>query len=344
LGVVGSHPGTVGIYGRGLAENHHHMRNYNSDTKMIPYKSWQHFFAPYVSDQLYSYITFRSMIDSLLKDDATDAVDLLRSYFVGFLGEVSLPNRKDQMLADFLTSEGVLLRPNVTVGCYHMASPLMDELVRNHIIPERFPDAPSSPPPVSSGQLLFLDVLRESLKFFDKEAMCLAASRSYKESKVNVNGSRRVQVPKESVYDTELMRILMNWLTKHGRFTVTGRWHLLTDLEKHKYSDIVIKKQGMPTIVLELLATGEPEDVEVHIERTPSYKDLLHADEAWVIHFTCEDDYLNHPIWQSDEQLRMGVNVVHCWHDVDFSTVMMSARWKDVDGNVQQVDKQALIL
>jgi hypothetical protein len=67
----------------------------------------------------------------------------------------------------------------------------------------------------------------------------------------------------------------------------------------------------VPTIVLELLVTGEREDVEVHIDRTPSYKDLLDADEAWVIHFTCEDDYPNHPIWQSDKQLRMGVNVVH---------------------------------
>jgi hypothetical protein len=24
-------------------------------------------------------------------------------------------------------------------------------------------------------------------------------------------------------------------VTKHGRFTITGQWHLLTDLEKHKY-------------------------------------------------------------------------------------------------------------
>ena len=67
---------------------------------------------------------------------------------------------------------------------------------------------------------------------------------------------------------------------------------------------------------------------------------LLSADEAWVVHFTCEPD--DHPIWQSDVELSGGVNVVHFAHDLDFTNVVMSARWKDRAGNTQHEDRRLL--
>src|SRR6185437_13266954 len=128
--------------------------------------------------------------------------------------------------------------------------------------------------------------------------------------------------------NTELMRILVNWLVKLEGYTVNGQWHL-TDPNKtaHNYSDVVIKKPGMPTVVLELLATGDKAFVQGHIDKTSLYKELLSADEAWVIHFTREDKYLKHALWQSSTQLNEGINMIHIWHNEDFTIVQMSAWW-----------------
>jgi hypothetical protein len=106
-----------------------------------------------------------------------------------------------------------------------------------------------------------------------------------------------------------------------------------TAMNKHKNSSIVIKKDN-PTIVLELLATEDPSFVRLHLQKTPEYMALLSANEAWVVHFTCERDY--HPIWQSDEELSGGLNVVHFAHDPDFTNMVMSTRWKDRAGNTHE--------
>jgi hypothetical protein len=322
-----SHPGMICLCGRAISENLPHMLSF--PMRVLSYKSWCTFSARHLHDGAYGYVTFRTMIASLLRENATPAVNLLRSRFVGFLDTVLLQGAEQEQLADFLTAEGVLLQS--APHDYRVASAFVDGLIRRYLIPEKFSNAPSTPPPLASdGWLNVLELLTQSLKFFDKDLIRLAAVRSYKQSKVTVGGLRVVRVPRESVYDTELMRILTNWIGKQEAYAINGQWHLQTDQNKHKYCDIVISKPTTPTVVLELLATGDVSFVRAHIEKTPYYKDLLSADEAWVVHFTCEDDYLDHPTWQSDEQLqREGINVVHFWHDQGFSTASMSARWKD---------------
>ena len=62
----------------------------------------------------------------------------------------------------------------------------------------------------------------------------------------------------------------------------------------------------------------------------------LQPPEAWVVHFTCEDDYLDHSTWQSEEELESaGINVVHFQHSLGVSTISMAARRKNTDGEVQ---------
>ena len=94
------------------------------------------------------------------------------------------------------------------------------------------------PPPDASGQTLdFLKTMAESLKYFDKEHIHLAAFRSSNSSKaVEVDGSLYAQIPRESVYDTELMRILSNWLQSRHGWTVTGQWHLKNPFGRYKYT------------------------------------------------------------------------------------------------------------
>ena len=65
----------------------------------------------------------------------------------------------------------------------------------------------------------------------------------------------------------------------------------------------------------------------MHITRAKDSKNNLGATEAWVIHFTREDNYLDHPRWQSDQLLWENINVVHIWHNLDFTEVKVMTKW-----------------
>jgi len=278
------------------------------------------------------------MIELLFRPEASSSVNLLRSRFAGFLGDVTLTAKKAKEDADTLTSEGVLLRPDPDMACYRITSPLVDGLIRNQLIPDKFANAPSSRLPLQhTGDADVLGILVASLKFFDKDLILDASSCSYKTPKVKIPCSHGRHVPRESVYDTELMRILASWLRRY-HWSVISQWHMEDGSKKHKYSDIVLMK-GDQTIVLELLATGEPSSVKSLIQKTPQYAALLSANEAWVVHFTRQEDY--RPIWQSDTE---SVNVVHFAHDLGFTKVVMSARWKDCAGKIQKEVGKSLSL
>ena len=282
------------------------------------------------------------MLEWLKLPIAANAVKLLRSNFVGFLDEVELSDHDDRNLADSLTTEGVLFKKNPVGSIYRMDSPLLDGFIRNNIIPKLFSNSPRMIPPHGVGGPDVLGILIESLKFFDKDLIQLAAIRSYKTSKVKIASIPDSHVPRESVYDTELMRILANWLRPGYNWTVTGQWHLQSETKAHKFTDIVLKKKGDPTIVLELLATGDRSFVQSHIQKTPEYMKLLSADEAWVVHFTCEKDYK--PIWQSEEELsHLNVNVVHFVHNLEFTDVVMNVRWKDRAGTIHKEERQLIV-
>ncbi|ORY89524.1 hypothetical protein BCR41DRAFT_365995, partial [Lobosporangium transversale] len=248
----------------------------DGSTKCLDYDTWQDFSTDNQNKRMLSYHTFRRMVDSLLNESATDAVNLLRTDFIGYLGDISITDMEQQRLADFLTAEGVLIR--LDGSNYRMASAFIDSFVRRYIIPLKYPHAPSeSPPKKRGGSLDILEIMKIALRFFDKDLILQAEDRSYKSSGEHV--------PRESVYDTELMRVLTNWLNKTKKYEIIGQWHL-REREDHKYSDIVIKKAGKPTVVIELLATGSQTSIKDHISKTLTYKRLLPAEEAWVVHFT----------------------------------------------------------
>jgi hypothetical protein len=144
---------------------------------------------------------------------------------------------------------------------------------------------------------------------------------------VQVNRCSRVTVPRESVYDTEFVRVLSSWLGGQHGWKVTTQWKLRTTFGEHKHTEIILQKGKDSPIVLDVLATGDKSFVESRIKKTPECMDLLSAAEGWVVHFTCEDDYL--PVWQSDTELDKDVNVVHFAHDLDFTQLTVHARWKD---------------
>jgi len=174
---------------------------------------------------------------------------------------VKLFDEQEVILANFLTTEGVLLRPDETKVIYHMALPLLDGYIRSSVLPARYSHTPSIVLPTKTTNneatqpmLDVLRILKESVKYFDRDTIRLAVSCSYKIALVDVGSFSHAPVPRESVYDTELMGILSNWLRVSHGWLVTGQWHLRTPSDKHKYTIIILNKDKH-MIILELLTT-----------------------------------------------------------------------------------------
>lgn len=320
----------VCLCGRTISDNVKSL--YDRSSQTITLQHWLDFPTNTLYNDMFAYNTFRRMKESLIA--APDGVlELLRLRFAGVLDQVSVGiDGEERRFADFLTAEGVLQQVD-NGGHYSMASAFVDGFIRTRVLPAKYPHAPTQYPPTQkdSKALHVFDLVTEALRFFERTLVPLAPSRSYKTSKVRVGGRLQVPVPRENVYDNELVRIFVNWLSKFG-WTVTGQWHLQTPSGLHKYTDIVLETSGQ-RIVLELLATGDPAFVQSHIDKTPEYSTLLSANEGWVIHFAREDDYK--PLWQSDMMLNNRIKVMHISHDLDFTRVSVQARWKDIGGVIQ---------
>jgi hypothetical protein len=89
------------------------------------------------------------MINSLSQPNTKESVQLLRSQFAGFLGEVGIVYTHEGF-AESMVSEGVLLKPG-KADRYRMASPLIDGLIRTRVIPTQFSDAPVTIPLVQDN-------------------------------------------------------------------------------------------------------------------------------------------------------------------------------------------------
>jgi hypothetical protein len=275
------------------------------------------------------YNTFKKMVDDLITPHAKEALDLLRSVFLGVFDFVQIHDIKERRLADFLTAEGVLMRENVNEFSYRMSSIFVDGLIRREVISGLYNSRPTVPvPQTDDGSLNVLDALIEAIRCFDKTIICNAFNRSFKTALVKVDGRQNKKVPRESVYDTELNRILVNWIVKECNFEVTGQWHHADNDEKDKqyYSDIIIMSLHQ-TVVLELLASATKNELNQHFERVLNYAEMLSANDIWIINFTCEDDATKKPHWPPNDGKFESVNVIHFFHDRKFENVRMSARY-----------------
>ena len=257
------------------------------ESRTLSIEEWQTFAVTYVHERVAAYATFNRLVKTLINTKHRDALQFLRQYIIGIFNDyVSISNLNDQKLAAFLTAEGALqANPLNQQTEFKMSSPLVDSLIRRLVIPQAFPNAPRITVPLLSdnSSLDILAILMEALKFFDKNVVQLGFERSYKYSNdQRVNGLSFQQVPRESVYDQELHRILMNWLTQNNQYIVIGQWHTedytieFGQKGRHKFLDIVIDKNGRK-VVLEILATGQKKYIIDHVKKTPLYKKRISA-------------------------------------------------------------------
>ncbi|CAG8843893.1 8063_t:CDS:1, partial [Racocetra persica] len=149
-----------------------------------------------------------------------------------------------------------------------------------------------------------LEMLKLAVCTFDQATIALGSSHAYKRSNnLRVNSEPNAKVPRESVYDSEMYRVLQNWLKIINNFRVTGQWHLEQVGEDgdyhHLYCDLAISKNDFsnPVAVLELLATASPPKLDEHFEQIFKYAQQLSPLEVWVVHFSCEDGIVENPYW-----------------------------------------------
>jgi len=186
-----------------------------------------------------------------------------------------------------------------------MSSPFIDLLIRRYVIPDLYPSYPLNKAPLRDDYKLdTLRILETALSYFDKDIIQMGSFRSFKIAPGRVNGKTKVRVPRESTYENELYRVLVNWLCKEGA-EVTAQWHLKIN-SNDKYCDLVVRKYDQ-VILLELLATPTKGQLYEHYDRVLIYAESLSATETWIVNFTCEDDVELCPYWPS---LGSGVQAV----------------------------------
>ncbi|KAG0000632.1 hypothetical protein BGZ79_005647 [Entomortierella chlamydospora] len=290
------------------------------------------------------YGTFQKLVTDLTEknEKQKSALTLYRSRFLGNPSETEVSiSDVSHHLARYLTALGVL-RPGSEEDRFNTASPLMDSLIRQTIIPDAFPDAPKIKPPTRSDHSLdILNVIKSALPLFDKDLIERAHRVSHKTatSPIRVDRIPGRRVPRESVYDSEMTRILMNWLSSQNGYQVIGQYNI-----GGLFCDIMIRIGELPyPVAIELVVTETSQVIQEHIDKTVNYKNLTKANEGWVIHFTREDNYLKNPLWQNSEMLDKGIYMIHVWHNADFTEVRLSARWKDSCGDVINVDDERII-
>ena len=197
-------------------------------------------------------------------------------------------------------------------------------------------DVPADVPLRDDKSIDILEILKTAVRDFDQGIIALGSSRSYKSSNhLYVNSEHYIKVPRESTYDAEMYRVLVNWLRKIHGYEITGQWHLEQVCDDgdyhHLYCDLTIKKPDSPHLegLLELLAIASIPKLEGHFEQVFKYEEQLHPREIWIVHFSREDYVVTNPYWPSEKLQEKGLNVVHFWHDRDFKNVRMSARFRD---------------
>ncbi|PKK57905.1 hypothetical protein RhiirC2_797199 [Rhizophagus irregularis] len=307
---------------------------------VLTFSSWFTFSINSLQKDILDHATYRKMIEMLNKTNAKPAIDLLRTRFLGFFDNVRIFSDEGEKL-EFLVDEGVLIEGKNYLSEFKMSSAFVDGLIQRQVIPNVYKSSPESAVPQKDDDdesLDILNILQTAIQFFDKDIISNAVNFA------NNGSQKNMCAPRESVYSTELNRILVNWLIKKSGYEVTGR-HLVKsygDKEgKYKYSsNIVIITEHQKT-VLELLATATEKELNEHSERVLEYAEKLSVNDIWLVHFTREDGYANQKLqWPSDNR----INVVHFFHDSKFENVLMNIRYIDSSGTIKYIVDQVIPL
>ncbi|RUO95606.1 hypothetical protein BC936DRAFT_143632, partial [Jimgerdemannia flammicorona] len=312
------HAGLVCLCGRAIDED---LIGYSDAS--IGIESWQSFAVTQLQDSVMSHRTFKRLINNLNSKEMKDCVGFLRRVFLANPDPIRITDNDEIRLSELLAKEGVLMVTNRNT--FIMASPLLRSLIMKNVITNQLPCPSTGVPLRQDYSLNVLEVLKTVVPLFVQRDMINGAEFSYKVAPVKVNDSSNKRVPRESVYQQQLVGILTNWL---GAITyeLIGQYHTRGALGNPRYCDVVLTAPNtlghtQPTTILELLATSTNSELNAHYERALEYAETfnirhqgssLNTRDIWVVHFTCEDDATGRDncSWPSKEQQAKNLNAV----------------------------------
>ena len=229
------HAGLISLIGNMITSRIRNITLEDDGSCKLTLASW-FAFSVELYESMETYNTFRRLLKTLHSPEAAEPVTFLRRELLGSLDTIFIGDLLSDKTgyARYLVAEGVLtFTGNRT---YQMSSPYMDSLLRCHLIPSLYPLPISQVAPLRpDGFADIYAVTKIAIGYIDGEIIRDGYSRSYKRYKGDF-------VPRESVYDTEMMRILVSWLRAAKDLTVTEQWHLM-DNGSHRYSDIVVSSK-----------------------------------------------------------------------------------------------------
>ncbi|CAG8497069.1 286_t:CDS:2, partial [Paraglomus brasilianum] len=130
------HAGLVAICGRLIYDT-----LIEPGSKNVTLENWKQITLRTLDDEVLKYGTFRRMVDVLKDSRFKNALDFLRSHFLGaFDYYVQLVDPEHLRMAGFLAAQGVLQpSPTESATKFRMSSPLIDLLIRRMVIPRAYP-------------------------------------------------------------------------------------------------------------------------------------------------------------------------------------------------------------
>ncbi|CAG8547616.1 7090_t:CDS:2 [Cetraspora pellucida] len=147
-----------------------------------------------------------------------------------------------------------------------------------------------------------LGIVKQAFRSFDQNTIVQV------DSKLNVN------IPRESVYDAEMYRILFNWLTEVHYYEIIEQWHLGQVVIEYNHYCATQELKLNPAI-----------DENYHHKLY-----VVNAIQAFVRRVDVDGhDITRKPYWPSEELQKR-----------DFKNAFMSARVKDISGNFNDIINQ----
>ncbi|RIA93569.1 hypothetical protein C1645_843109 [Glomus cerebriforme] len=327
------HPGLVSYYGHLIDENLLDKVDSHGNLNLT---TWQTYFIKSLYIDIQNFQIFERLKDVLLdqSDDTRKAMNLLRLQFLSNSNPCYFNYDNEHFSSlNFLVNEGVLKVEN---SRFMISSPLLRSFILQHIMPKVIKFNTSEKSPIrNDGSFDIFKLLTEAVKFFDMNYIKLAAKFSQKKAKVIVENQRNILIPQENVYQQELAIIIKNWLK---------RWEVISQYRAGTVNNcnLVITAPGKPTAVIDIVATKTSSELKEHFNQTLTYAQSLDpklkVSDIWLAHFTCQDFFSKMPVWPTTEQQEAGLNIIHIWHDLKFSTMRICACWKDSKGMQEVMD------
>ncbi|GES97784.1 P-loop containing nucleoside triphosphate hydrolase protein [Rhizophagus clarus] len=155
----------------------------------------------------------------------------------------------------------------------------------------------------------------------------LSSSLSVKRKYVNDNNIMQLKLPLRSNQSLDTLEVLKtvvryfdtDMIVQGSLFSYKNSNHLVVDSQcynkvlrengdpHHLYCDFAMKfnSSTFPIAILELVVTASSSDLECHYIRIFEYASQLCLDEIWVIHFSCEDNFV--PYWPRKRLQKKGL-------------------------------------